>query len=134
MRKFIKKKKIFKIFFINPTFKWIVIPFPFDLQFIIFSFKHFFYPNFFLASFLQFFFIKTFNYWRTIEVANHISPRNCIFDFTNNKNFFWPIWSIFFSKNVFVFWNSNMITIFKLTIFFIWIFILFSIGIRCKVN
>ena len=105
------------------------MPFPLEVQFIPFSFKYFFYSKFFLTNFLQFFFIKTFGNFFTIQAFNSISPRNCIFNFTNNKNFFGPIWSIFFSKKVFVFWNFNMVTNFKFTIFFIKIFIVFSIRI-----
>ena len=50
---------MYEIFFINPTIRTIIIPFPFDVQFITFSFKHFVYFKFFLTRFLQFFFIKT---------------------------------------------------------------------------
>ena len=103
-------------FFINSTIKWITMLFPFDIQFITFSFKYFFYSKFFLISLLQFVFIKTSSNFFTIQITNSISPRNCIFNFINNKNFFWPIWSISFSKNVFIFWNSNMITNFKFRI------------------
>ena len=121
-------------FFVNPTIKTIIISFPFDIQFTTFSFKYFFYAKFLLISLLQFFFIKTFSNFFTIQIINNISQKNCIFNFTNNKNFFWPNWSISFSKNVFMFWNSNMITNFKFRIFFIWIFIVFSIRIVRNIN
>ena len=95
-----------------------------------FSFKYFFYSKFFLTSFFHVFFIKTSSNFFTIQITNNISPRNCIFNFTNNKNFF----CISFSKNVFIFWNSNFVTNFKFRIFFIKISILFSIRIICNVN
>ena len=52
----------------------------------------------------------------------------------NDKNFFWPILSISFIKNIFAFWCSYTISNFKFEIFFIKIFILFSIKIRCNIN
>ena len=127
-------KIILKIFFINPTIKWIIIAFPFDVQFTFFSFKHFFYSKFFLTTFLQFSFIKASSDFFTIQVTNNISSRKCIFNFTNNKNIFLPIWSVSFSKNVFIFWNPNMIANFEFRIFLIRIFIVFSIRIRCNAN
>ena len=48
----------------------------------------FFYSKLFLTSFLQFFFVKTSTNFFTIQITNSIRPRNCIFDFINNKNFF----------------------------------------------
>ena len=57
---------------------------------------------------------------------------NCILNFANNKNFFWSILSISFSKNVFVFCYSDMITSFKFRIFSTEIFIVFGVGISCK--
>ena len=110
------------------------LPFPFDIQFITFSFNYLFYSKFLLTIFLQFFLVKSSSNFITIQVTNNISARNCIFNFTNNKNVFWPIWSVYFSKNVFLFWNSNMITKFKFRVFFIKIFILFSIRIIRNIN
>ena len=127
-------RTLFKIFFINRTIEWIIISFPFDVQFVTFSFKYFFYSEFFLTSFLQFFFIKISSNWFTIQVTNKISPRNCIFNFNNNKNIFWPILSVSYSKNIFVFLNPNMITSFEFRIFFARIFNVFSIRIVCIVN
>ena len=57
---------------------------------------------FFLITFLQFFFIKTSSNFLTIQITNSINPTNCIFNFINNNTFFWSIWSISFSKNVFL--------------------------------
>ena len=67
-----------------------IIPFPFDIQFIAFSFNYVFYSNFFLTTFLQFFFIETSSNSFTISVTNYIKPRNFIFNFTNKQIFFWP--------------------------------------------
>ena len=89
---------------------------------------------FFLTNFLQFFLIKTFSNFFIIQALNNINPRNFIFNFTSNKNFFGPIWGIFFSKNVFVFSDFNMVTNFKFTIFFIKIFIVFSIRIITSIG
>ena len=50
---------------------------------------------------------------------SYIRPWNCIFNPANNKTFFWPTWSIYFRKSVFVFWYSYMITNFKFRIFFV---------------
>ena len=87
--------------------------------FISFSFDNLFNPKLFLISLLQVFFIKCSNNFFTIEIINNICPWNCIFNFTNNKNFFRPIWCISFSKNIFVFRNSYVITNFKFRIFII---------------
>ena len=87
-----------------------------------------------MTCLLQFFFIKTSSNWFTIQVTNHKSPRNCVFTFTNNKNFFRPILSVPFSKNVSVFWNPNMVTNFNFMFGYIRIFTAFSIRIRCNVN
>ena len=65
--------------------------------------------NFCWLVFLHFFFIKTSSNWFTIPVTNNWSPRNCIFNFANNKNFFKPILRVSFRKNVFLFWNYNTI-------------------------
>ena len=65
------------------------------------------------CCFLQFFFIKRSNNFFTNEMVNSICPQNCIFKFFNYKNVFRTIWSIFFSKNVFVFSYSYVITNFR---------------------
>ena len=75
--------------------------------------NYFFYSKFLLVCFLQFFFIKFYKNHFPIEIITIICPWNCIFNFADYKNLFWPIWSIFFSKSVFVFCNSYMITNFK---------------------
>ena len=72
-----------------------------------------------MISLLQFFFIKCSNNFFTIKIINNICPWNCIFNFTNNKNFFRPVWCVSFSKNIFVFWNSYIIANNKLRIFII---------------
>ena len=41
------------------------------------------------------------------------SPGYSIFDFSKNKNLFWPIWIVVFCKNIFVLRYSYMITNFK---------------------
>ena len=56
----------------------------------------------------QFFFIKRSNNFFSIKVFPDISPRNNVFNFFNNKNFFRPIASVSFTKNVFTFWYSYM--------------------------
>ena len=58
-----------RFFFINPIIKTTIIPFRLNIQFITFSFKYFFYSEFFFTSFLQFFFIKTPKNWFTIQVT-----------------------------------------------------------------
>ena len=102
--------------------------------FYLLLFKHFFYSKLFSTSFLQLFFIKTSSKWFTIQIINNICLRDCIFNFANKKNFFWPIWSVSFINNILVFLNPNMIANFKFRIFFIRIFIVFSIRIRWKVK
>ena len=59
---------ILQFFFINPTIKWIIITFPYDIQLISFSFNYFFYSKFFSISLLQFLFIKSSNKFFTIKV------------------------------------------------------------------
>ena len=75
----------------NYWMNYIEIPFPFDIQFITFSFNDFFYFKFFLICFLQFFTTKTSSNKLAIQVINYICPWNCIFNFISNKNFLWPI-------------------------------------------
>ena len=84
-----------------------------------FFLKYFFYSKFFLISLLQLFFIKCSNNFFTIKIINNICPWNCIFNFTNNKNFFRPIWHVSFSKNIFIFRNSYVIINFKFWIFIV---------------
>ena len=64
--------------------------YPFHLTYNLspFLLSIFFYSKLFLTSFLQFFFVKTSTNFFTIQITNSIRPRNCIFDFINNKNFF----------------------------------------------
>ena len=38
-----------------------------------------------------------------VKITNKISPRGCIFNFFNDKNFFRPIWRVAFSENDFIF-------------------------------
>ena len=68
----------------------------------------------------QFFFIKRPKYFPafqfTIKAINDIHPWYCIFHFFNNKNFFWPVWSVTLCQNIFVLWYSYMMTNFKFRI------------------
>ena len=66
------------------------------------------------------FFVKCFNNFKTFKIT--LIPQNSIFNFCNHKTFFKPIWNITFSKNVFIFWYSYMITNFKFRIFFVILF------------
>ena len=118
---FINYSYLFTYFFINPTIKTTIITFPFNRQFV---------------TFLVFaiFFIKASSNRFTTGVANNISPGNCIFNFAKNKNFFWLVSSVSFSKDAFVFWYSGTITNFKFRIFIVRIFIVFSIRIRCYLS
>ena len=103
------------------------------MQLVSFSSNYFFHSKFFAISLLQFFFIKSSNNFFTFQVTNNIGPWNCIFNFANYKNFFWLIWSISFSKNASVFWDSN-ITNLKFRILKIKISIIFSIRISFNIN
>ena len=122
---------LYEVLFINRTIEWIVVSFRFDVQFITFSFENFLYSKFFLTSFLQLFFIKTSSNWLTIDVTSYVCPRNCIFNFTNNKNLFWPILAVSFTKKVFLFWNLNMITNFEFRSGYIRILIAFNVRFGC---
>ena len=48
-------------------------------------------------------FQKRSNNFIAFKITNNISPRNSIFNFCNNKDFFRPIWNIAFCKNGFTF-------------------------------
>ena len=72
---------------------------------------------------LYFFFIKHSNNFFTIKIINNICLWHSIFNFFTYKNFFWPIRSIDFCKNVFVFWYSYLISNFKFRIIAITFFI-----------
>ena len=96
---------------------------------ITFFLKYFFYSEFFLISLLQFFFIKCSNNIFTIEIINNIRPRNCILNFTNNKNLFRRVQCVSFTENIFVFRNSYMITSFKFSTFIINFFLKINICI-----
>ena len=58
----------------------------------------------------------------------------CVFNFFDQKNFFRPILSVPFSKNVFVFWNSVIIISFKFRILIINFFIKINICIIFHIN
>ena len=73
---------------------------PFDLYFTILFHK----------TFQKFFSIKVFCYTR---------QKNSISNYFNCKNFFRPIWSVKFCKNVFIFLYSYIITNFKFRLLFI---------------
>ena len=94
--------KIMLIFFINPAIKWTVTTFSFYIKFIALFLDHFFYPKFFLISFVELLFKKGFSNFFTIEIANNICLWNCNVNLFNSKNFFCPIWCISVSKNMFV--------------------------------
>ena len=57
------------------------------------------------------------------KITNHVCPRHSVFNFFNHKIFFRPIWNIYFCKNVFILWYSNIITNFKFSTFLIIFFI-----------
>ena len=96
---------------------------PFHLIYSLYPFLNdFFYPKSLLICFWSLFFIKCSTNFFTIEIINNISPWNSIFSFFNHKNFFRPIWSISFSKKVFILWYSNMFASFKFRIFIITFF------------
>ena len=75
-----------------------------------------------------------YNYFFTIEIINKICSWNYIFNFTNNKNFFRPVWCVSFSKNVFVFRNSSIIANFKFRIFIINLFLKINICIIFNIS
>ena len=88
---------------------------------------YFFNSKFFLTCFLQFVFVKCSNNIFFIKIINNIRPRHSIFNFFNHKNFFRPIWSVTFCKNIFIFWFSNIINSFKFWIFIISFFSIINI-------
>ena len=68
---------------------------------------------------MQFFFKKRSNNLFFVKITNNICPRRCVFKFCNHKNFFRPIWSVTFCKNVSIWPYSNNIINFKFRIFII---------------
>ena len=93
------------------------VAFPFNMQFIAYSFYYFLNPKLFLICFLQFIFGKRSNNFFAIQITNSICPRHNVFNFCNKNNFFRPIWNITFCQSVFLFWYSNNITNFQLICF-----------------
>ena len=100
----------------------------------MFSVDYFFNSELCLICFMQFFFIENSSNLFSDEITNNVCPWQGIFDPTNQKNFFRPIRSIFFSKNILVFWNCDAITCFKLSIFGIRNNTVFSIETRFNIN
>ena len=93
--------------FINPTVKWTIIAFPFNIQFIFSFLYYFFNSKLLLICFLQFLFVKRSKNFFALEITNTICPRHSVFNFFNHKNICRPIWNIAFFKNAFGFWNLN---------------------------
>ena len=65
------------------------------------------------------FFVKYSTNLFSIRIVNNICPWHSIFNFLTHKNFFRPIWSVTFWKNIFIVQYSNKMANFK-----IWIFII----------
>ena len=86
---------------------------------ITFSLYYFFHYKLFLIWYLQFILVKRSKIFFSFKMTNNICPRNSVFNFFNDKNFFRPIWNIAFCKNVSVFRYSNYITNFKFRILII---------------
>ena len=86
------------------------------------SFYYFFNSKFILICFWQFFFVKSSNNFFSIKIINNICQRHNVFNFLNQKHFFWPIWNVTFCKNIFTFWYSKKITNFKFKIFIVNVF------------
>ena len=91
------------------------------IKFISFLLGYLFYSKFFFICFLQFIFIKHSNNIFTIEIIDNLCSWNNIYNFFDYKNSFRPIWSISFSKSVFLFWYSYMITNLKFRIIIIFL-------------
>ena len=79
------------------------VAFPFNMQFIAYSFYYFLNPKLFLICFLQFIFGKRSNNFFAIQITNSICPRHNVFNFCNKNNFFRPIWNITFCQSVVLF-------------------------------
>ena len=106
---------LYHVLFIYPAIQQFIISFHLTYYLspsllISFSILFFF---FFLILFLQIFFVKRSNSFFPIKIINNKRPRYSIFSFFNHKNFFRPIWSVTFGKNIFLFWYSSSITNFK---------------------
>ena len=72
-----------------------------------------------LISLLQFFFIKCSNNFFTLRSLITYVHGTVFLTLLITKTFFRPIWCVSFSKNIFVFRNSYIITNFKYWIFII---------------
>ena len=75
-------------------------------------------------------FLNSFWFLFFFGISFHKILKQCF----NHKSFPLPIWSITFSKTVFIFWYSYMISNFKLGIFFINLFTKSDIGIIFYIN
>ena len=79
------------------------------------AFWCFFSSKLFLIWFsFQLFFVKYHKSFFSVSINNNICLRHCIFNYFNYKNFFRPIRSVTFCKNIFIFWYSNNIIYFNL--------------------
>ena len=97
-------------FFIYPIFKWTIIVFPFNIEFIVFSLDNFFNFKFFLICLLQFILVKRSNNFFSIKIINNTCPRYIILTFLITK-IFWPTCSVTFRKYIFIFWYSRIFII-----------------------
>ena len=98
------------------------------------SFYYFFNSKFILICFWQFFFVKSSNNFFSIKIINNICQRHNVFNFLNQKHFFWPIWNVTFCKNIFTFWYSNKITNFKFKIFIVNVFTRIKVALKNSIG
>ena len=68
---------------------------------------------------LKFFFMRHSNNFCKIKFFFYIYLYYSVFNFFNDKNFTWPIWSVAFWKNILMFWYYHIIPNFKFWIFII---------------
>ena len=80
------------------------LSYPFHLTYSLFLFFLIYFSvlNPFWFVFLQFLFIKGSNNFFTIKIIINIYQWNFTFNFFNDRNFFWSIWSAAFSKYFFL--------------------------------
>ena len=58
-----------------------------------------------MICFLKFIFVKRSNNFFSNKIINSLCPRHSIFNFFNHKNYFRPIWSVTFCKNILIYFD-----------------------------
>ena len=88
----------------------------------------------FIFCLSQLFLVECSNNFFTIEITNHKCPWYSVFYVLDQRDFLRPIRRIVLCKNIFLIWNSHMITNFEFRNFVITLNIIFNIHPRLNIS